>query len=181
MSTASRVRKNRNHLNHPSHPDRDRSTGSHLRLHHPPETHKVRGNEVVGECGPDVYLMVNVQPLSRLPWWAQQVIRWIYFRYGWCASVKTESGDYLSLEYRGVTPDEAEARYLSSEPNASYTKVPWRSCLAIETGQYGTHDFPFSESSHRYRGRELPFVQVPRERMAQLERKVEEVFRSASA
>lgn len=177
MSMSHRVRKSRGHINHQSSHKTEKR--SHLRLHRP-ETLKVRGDEVVGECGSDVYLMVNVQPLSRLPWWAQQVIRWIYFRYGWCASIKTESGEYLSLEYRGVTPDEAEARYLSSQPNASYTKVPWRSCLAIETGQYGTHDFPFSESSYRYRGRELPFVQVPRERMAQLERKVEEVYRSAT-
>lgn len=133
------------------------------------------------ESNRDVYLMVNTQPLSRLPWLAQQVIRWIYFRYGWAASIKTGKGEYLSLEYRGVTPDEAEARFYSSEPNASYTKIPWRSCLPIETGQYGVHDFPYSVISHEYRNRELPFVQVPRERMVQLERKVEEVFRSSSA
>jgi hypothetical protein len=124
--------------------------------------------------------MVNVQPLDRLPKLAQWIIRWIYFRYGWAASIKTEDG-YLSLEYRGVTPDESEARYYSSEPNASYTKVPWRSCLPMETGQYGVHDFPHSEASDEYRNRELPFVHWPRERVELLERKVEEVYRSGNA
>jgi len=129
----------------------------------------LKGREAVGKVvaleqdvvPEDVCLMTNVQPITVLPKWAQWMVRCIYFRYGWAATAKR--GDmYYSVEYRGVTPDEAEARYLSSEDNASYTKVPWRSCLPMETGQYGTHDFPFSEVSNEYRNRSLPFLQVPR-------------------
>lgn len=113
------------------------------------------------------------------------MIRFIYFRYGWAATAKrTEDGMYYSVEYRGVTPDEAEARYLSSEPNASYTKIPWRSCLPVETAQCGTHDFPLSDVSHKYRNRKLPYSVVPTKELDDrllLEAKIEQVARAASA
>jgi hypothetical protein len=129
----------------------------------------------------DVCLMTNVQPITRLPKWAQWVVQFIYFTYGWAATAKDEKGMYYSVEYRGVTPDESEARYFSSEPNCSYMKLPWRSCLPIETGQYGTHDFPLAEASHRYRKRQLPFIQVRRQDFELLEAKIDELARSASA
>lgn len=119
----------------------------------------------------DVWLMTNVQPISRLPKWAQWMVRFIYFRYGWAAMAQRD-GMYYSVEYRGVTPDEAEARYLSSEVNASYTQVSWRSCLPMETCQYGTHDFPHSEVSAEYRSRALPFDTVPRTEMERLREKI---------
>ena len=132
-----------------------------------------------------VCLMTDVQPITVLPKWAQWVIRFIYFRYGWSATAKrAEDGMYYSVEYRGVTPDEAEARYLSSEPNASYTKVPWRSCYPVETVQGDTHDFPHSEVSHQYRNRKLPYSVVPTKEIDDrllLEAKIEQVARAASA
>lgn len=120
----------------------------------------------------DVCLMVNVQPITVLPKWAQWMVRHIYFRYGWAAMAKDEKGMYYAVEYRGVTPDEAEAFYFSSEANASYTKVPWRSCLPVETGQYSTHNFPLSEVSNEYRNRSLAFLQVPRGELERLREKI---------
>lgn len=131
---------------------------------------------------PDVCLMTNVQPITVLPKWAQWVVRYIYFRYGWAAMAERDGMKY-SVEYRGVTPDEAEARYLSSEDNASYTKIPWRSCLPVETAQGGTHDFPMSGASHRYRNRKLPYSVVPTKELDDrllLEAKIEQVARAAS-
>lgn len=88
--------------------------------------------------------------------------------------------DY-GIEYQGVYTDEAEARWAASGPGMFVMEVPLNGSLPEETCQYGKHDFPLSEASPMYRNRNLSFVAVSRERMAQLESKVEEVFRSASA
>lgn len=132
-----------------------------------------------------VCLMTDVWPITVLPKWAQWTIRFIYFRYGWAATARRgDDGMYYSVEYRGVTPDEAEARYLSSEPNASYTKIPWRSCLPIQTAQFSTHDFPLSEVSYKYRNRKLPYSVVQTKELDDqllLEAKIEQVARAASA
>jgi hypothetical protein len=126
----------------------------------------------------EVCLMVNVQPITVLPKWAQWMVRYIYFRYGWAAMAERDGVKY-SVEYRGVTPDESEARYLSSEPNASYTKVPWRSCLPIETVQFSVHDFPLSEVSPSYRNRKLPFVTYSRADMEALGERIEQTAERA--
>jgi len=181
MSVTQRVRKNRSHLN--------RQSRVHSMVKNrlqAVEIPKVRGRTpkmAAVEKGleiQDVCLMTNVQPISVLPKWAQWLVRFIYFRYGWAAMAKDDKGMYFSVEYRGVTPDEGEARFFTSEENSSYMKVPWRSCLSVSTGQYSTHDFPLSDASHKYRKRELPFIQVRRHELELLEAKIEQVARSAS-
>lgn len=177
MSVTNRLRKSHGRLS------RRKENSNRLQLI--PATRKGRADEMAAveqSFEPvDVCLMTNVQSIAVLPKWAQWIVRFIYFRYGWAAMAKDEKGMLYSVEYRGVTPDESEARFLSSETGCSYMKLPWRSCLPVDTGQYGTHDFPLSEVSHKYRKRELPFVQMPRRQIEMLEAKIEQVVRAASA
>lgn len=183
MSTSSRVRKIHKSLSrNPGH----RMAKSQILRLPAVAIPKVRGSKMVAaekEVAPEICLLTNVQPITRLPKWAQWTIRFIYFRYGWAAMAERDGMKY-SVEYRGVTPDESEARHLSSEDNASYTKVPWRSCLPMETVQFSTHDFPLSEVSHKYRNRKLPYSVVPTKEIDDrllLEAKIEQVARAASA
>lgn len=120
-----------------------------------------------------VWLVARRPPLSEHKAFYRWLARWLYERIHW-------TPDY-GIEYQGVYTDEAEARWAASGPGMFVIEVPLNASLPEETCQYGKHDFPLSEASASYRNRRLSFVAVPRERMDQLERKVEEVYRSGRA
>lgn len=89
---------------------------------------------------------------------------------------------YASIEYRGTFAEQAAARWAANCPGGEVKPIPFNAPLPEETVSYGVGDVPQSEASQFYRkGVALPFIAVPRERMAQLEEKVEQVVRSASA
>jgi hypothetical protein len=82
---------------------------------------------------------------------------------------------YASIEYRGVTDDEAAARFASSCQGGEYKPVPFNAFLPEETVSYIPGDSPLSEASPWYRrGTMLPFVAVAREDLDALGVKIEQ-------
>jgi hypothetical protein len=126
----------------------------------------------------DVSVVGNLRGIEHLPRWAQWMVRFIYFRYGWAALAKKD-GVYYSVELRGVTPSQAEARYFASEPNGFCMRAPWRTFLSTELGQYATQDHPLSRVSPDYRNRKLPYVAISREDLERLGRKIEQTVKCA--
>lgn len=166
MSTAHRIRKTRNHLDHPTLNHKTEKAGQPHRLRPVEEIPPV---PVVSS----VWLVARRPLLSEHPVFYRWLARWLYRRIHW-------TPDY-GIEYQGVYIDEAEARWAASGAGMFVMEVPFNACLPEETCQFGKHDFPLSEASPMYRNRSLSFVAIPRERLAQLEDKVEEVYKSAHA
>src|SRR6185503_4578697 len=166
MSMSHRVRKHRHHLDHQSDHRTEKSQPLHL--------HPIQATLPAPVANvTSVWLVARHPPLSEHKILYRWLARWLYERIHW-------TPDY-GIEYQGVYTDEAEARWAASGAGMFVMEVPLNGSLPEETCQYGKHDFPLSEASPMYRNRNLSFVAVSRERMAQLESKVEEVFRSASA
>lgn len=178
MSVPHRIRKNRSHLtlNH--------KTESSLRLHRPdPEI--LKGRERVEDSAEEEKIFIAYQFKSleddpRLPRWLKWVLRKIYDHYEWAAN-DHDGKSYCQIQWRGSFYNEADARWAASCPGGRYRALPLNGLLPEETCQYGIYDVPLSSHSPNYRNRSLSFVAVPRERLVQLEKKVEQVYRSASA
>ncbi len=125
-----------------------------------------------------VYLVVQRRPLGTLPWLIRWLLRAVYFRYGWAASIK--DGDYFSIEYQGVYTSPEDAYNAARCEGFSYTEVPLNALMPAETCQYGRHDFPTSEASPLYRRRQLDLITLPREVFDNLEQGVRRVHQSAT-
>lgn len=175
MSMAHRVRKTRSHVQSSHRTEKP----SHLRLHHPatlraPE--KARNVSLIVDELPVKYIAIQQIGMDEhrpvLPWWLKKLLLWAYQRYGWAA--------IEGLQFRGAYDQQSDARWAANCKGGSYRAIPYNAALPEETCQFGVYDHPQSENSSEYRNRHLPFIAVSRERMAQLEEKVEEVYRSAS-
>lgn len=122
-----------------------------------------------------VFLVARRPPLSEQRFLYRWLARWVYERIQWAP-------DY-GIEYQGVYTDESEARHVASGPGMFVIEMPLNASLPMETCQYGSHDFPMSEASSRYRNRKFPFIAVPRKELDDrllLEAKIEQVARAAS-
>lgn len=180
---AHRIRKTKGHLttNH--------KKAGHLRpvekvesLRGPAKVEEVAAAEIV-----DHYLATQRKPLEDVePIW---ILRWLLRRYfKWRGfACRSHCGEcdgkcYASIEYRGTFENKGDAYYAANCRGGEVKPIPFNAALPEETVAYGVGDVPQCEEPEFYRnGVELPFITIPRERMAQLEEKVEEVFRSASA
>lgn len=135
----------------------------------------------------DHYLVTQRKTLEEVePIWA---IRWLlrkYFQWRGFAC-RSHCGEcdgkcYASIEYRGTFADKGAARWAANQHGGEVKPIPFNVLLPEETCQYGVGDVPISEASQFYRkGVALPFIAVSREKWSQLEDKVEQIFRSASA
>lgn len=166
MSMANRIRRSRSHTNHQSARKMEKNPTLHL---HRPEILPAPDDNLPAS----VWLVARRPPLSEHGTFYRWLARWLYGRIHW-------TPDY-GIEYQGVFTDESEARYEASMVGGFVMEIPFNASLPEETCQYGKHDFPLSEASSEYRNRKLSFVAVSREKMAELEKKVEQVYRSAQA
>lgn len=142
--------------------------------------------EAVGEQV-DHYLVTqrktleDVEPIAVIRWLLRMYFKWRGFA---CRSHCGECDGkcYASIEYRGTFLDQSDARWAANCHGGEVKPIPFNAALPEQTVSYGVGDVPQSEASQFYRkGVDLPFVAVRRERLAQLEEKVEQVLRSASA
>lgn len=179
MNMAQRI--SRIHQNNSQRRRFDRQTVNQIRLRKTPEMSLGRGGipEMVAleqDIKPtSVFLVARRPPLSEQRFLYRWLARWVYERIQWAP-------DY-GIEYQGVYTDESEARHVASGPGMFVIEMPLNASLPLETCQYGSHDFPMSEASSRYRNRKFPFVAVPRKELDDrllLEAKIEQVARAAS-
>lgn len=89
-------------------------------------------------------------PLADKPWLWRELARYVYFKIGW-------SSDY-GISVRQAFATEAEARHAASAPGWFYMAVPTVGDLGEGFCQIGTHDFPHSDISHKYRARRTPLT-----------------------
>lgn len=123
----------------------------------------------------------DVEPIWFIRWLLRKYFAWRGFA---CRSHCGECDGrcYASIEYRGTFADKGAARWAANCYGGEVKPIPFNALLPEETVQYGVGDVPMSEAAQFYRkGVALPFIAVPRDKLAQLEEKVEQVFRSASA
>lgn len=144
---------------------------------------------------PVVWLATQRKPLEDVePIW---ILRWLLRRYfAWrgfaCRSHVCNNEDgrhgskpcdgqcYASIEYRGAYTNESDARWVASCDGGAYKPIPFNGPpLPEQTVSFGCGDVPMSEASAEYRkGIPLAYEAIPR---GQIERKVEQIIRSASA
>jgi hypothetical protein len=158
MSTSQRLRKirrNQSH-DHSAIPPVQAGKTIHLRrLHH------LRAIEMEPKS---VWLVGRRPPLKNYPIWWRELARFVYRRIGWTA-------DY-GIEYMGIFTEEGAARHAAGCDGGFFMELPLNASLPEETGQFGKHDFPFSEASQEYRNRKLPYLQIPRSELERLQEKI---------
>lgn len=138
--------------------DHARGRMIHNRRSHPrhlliPVTFPVQGSQVRDSVR-SMYLVGKRPPLSEHPRLWRWLARFVYEQIGWAP-------DY-GIEYIGIFDNESEARFAAGGPGLFYMELPLNASLPEGACQYGIHDFPHSEASHKYRKRQLPFIAVRR-------------------
>ena len=168
----SRVRKSRSHLT-----DHSRSTVSSP-FRQTRESQLARANKKMAqaselealECA---WYVGRRRPLSDLPFWKRWLVRAVYFTVGWC------TGD--GIEAQAICTSRELAEQLASQNGWFYHELPINTPLPDETCRFRAHIFPSSEAREKYERLKLPVAAVRIAQIEQLERKVEQVVRSASA
>lgn len=172
MGMSHRVRKTRNNLNSQS-----RSTAKHqTRLH--PVNQQDREGAVMARAGDletleCAWYVGKRRPLSDLPFWKRWLVRAVYFTVGWC------TGD--GIEAQAICTSKELAEQMASEDGWFYHELPINVPLPDETCRFRAHVFPTSEAAAKYDSLRLPVAAVRVAEIEQLERKVEQVLKSASA
>lgn len=115
----------------------------------------------------------EVEPVWLLRWLLRKYFEWRGFA---CRShCNCKGGCFASIEYRGVTDDEAAARHAASCQGGEYKPIPFNAFLPEQTVSYIPGDSPLSEASAWYRrGAMLPFIAVKRSDFEELEKKIEQ-------
>lgn len=190
MSVQSRLRKSRHHLDHSHRSDHKTESSPAIRPRPQaiPASQKDQGKAAVEVV--DHYLATQRKPLEDVePIW---ILRWLLRRYfAWrgfaCRSHcgKCDGKCYASIEYRGTYERKSDAYWAANCHGGEVKPIPffpYRAALPEETVEYGARDVPQCEDPEFYRnGVALPFKAVSREQWDELERKVEQVYRSAQA
>ena len=175
MSVGQRVRKNRSHLNSQS-----RSTVKHQPRLRPVS---LRGRAVDQganvaktseiDCIDCAWYVGKRRPLSDLPFWKRWLVRAVYFTVGW------STGD--GIEAQAICTSKELAEEMASKDGWFYHELPINVPLPDETCKFRAHAFPSSDAASKYEKLRLPVAAVRVSEIEQLERKVEQVIRSASA
>lgn len=113
------------------------------------------------------------RPLSDLSRWKRWLVRAVYFTVGWC------TGD--GIEAQAICTSKELAQEMASQDGWFYHELPINVPLPDETCRFRAHVFPTSEAGDRYESLRLPVAAVRVSQIEQVERKVEQVIRSASA
>lgn len=179
MNTSHRVRKIHSHL---SNQGQGHLTVKTIPRQQTPENllDRARGREAANvaragemetlECA---WYVGKRRPLSDLPFWKRWLVRAVYFSVGWC------TGD--GIEAQAICTSKELAEEMAKEDGWFYHELPINVPLPDETCRFRAHVFPASEASGRYEHLRLPVAAVRVSEIEQLERKVEQVIRSASA
>lgn len=86
---------------------------------------------------------------------------------------------YASIDYQGIFSNEADARWVASQPGGAYYELPYNAGLPKEPVLYSKSDAPLSEASAAYRkGVKLPFIAIARDDFDALEAKIETLSRT---
>lgn len=133
-----------------------------------------------------------------MPGWVKLVLRaclgiqrWAFFRYGWAASRdKTDlckrcagpNEDVHSIEYKGVYTDPADAYWEANQSGGTEIELPLNASTPDGTCTFRDNLSPATppEVRTRYQHQTLDLVAVPRQELAMLGRKIEEVERCAA-
>lgn len=132
-----------------------------------------------------VYLVYKTRPLreSKVPWYLQKLLQFVFDTWGyWYLSPDAPKDSYCSLEFIGVFTDEGEASWAAKAPGYHICPVTLNASLPDETCQWKPQDMPGEpwETRQRYQNPKLDLVAVPRQELAMLGRKIEEVERCAA-
>lgn len=112
-------------------------------------------------------------------------MRWVNQNYGFAASDdgSTPKSDFHSIELKVAHPDETDAWHDANCDGGAVKRVPWRVPLTDETCQFGSEVWPALDgrTQRQYQDRKLEIISFRRSEWEQLQAKVEQVARSASA
>lgn len=101
------------------------------------------------------------------------MVRAVYFTVGWC------TGD--GIEAQAICTSKELAEEMATQNGWFYHELPINTPLPDETCRFRAHVFPSSDVAAKYENLRLPVAAVRVSEIEQLERKVEQVIRSASA
>lgn len=143
-----------------------------------PENRLVRAGEAMAQAGEietleSAWYVGRRRPLSDLSFWKRWLVRAVYFTVGWC------TGD--GIEAQAICTSKELAEQMAGQDGWFYHELPINIPLPDETCKFRAHVFPSSEARDRYEALRLPVAAVRVSQIEQLERKVEQVIRSASA
>lgn len=176
MALSHRVRKTRNNLNSQSR----LMVNSKILPHKTPESQQGRarvGDSVAKaseieslECA---WYVGKRRPLSDLAFWKRWLVRAVYFTVGWC------TGD--GIEAQAICTSKELAEEMAKPDGWFYHELPINVSLPDQTCKFRAHVFPSSEARGKYEAMQLPIGAVKTAKIREVEQKVEQIIRSASA